>query len=111
MDTYDFLSDPRTLSLEERHEARDQYASEQRMWLQRLRALAEEPKPEDDFPAFLLATSTFAELAARLGKAQDRASLSTGAADELDWFLRAFQDYLRTQDGEEVFPETPRLTG
>ena len=29
--------------------------------------------------------------------------LPIAVADELDWFLQAFRDYLRTCDGEDVF--------
>lgn len=111
MDTYDFLSDPRTLTIEERRELHDQHQREQQMWLDRLRNLAEGPLPDDDFPAFLLATQPFADLAARLGHAATRADLCADAADELDWFLRVFADYLRTQDGEDAFAEARRMTG
>ena len=68
MDTYDFLADPRTLTLAERHAARDQYDRDQIDWLNKLRSLAEPPKPDDDFPAFLLATQPFAHLARKLNK-------------------------------------------
>ncbi|MCB9878633.1 MAG: hypothetical protein H6835_13630 [Planctomycetes bacterium] len=111
MDTYDFLSDPRTPTLEERRELHDRLLREQQMWLHRLRHLAEGAPPEDDFPAFLLATQPFADLATRLGRASSRGDLDAAAADELDWFLRAFADYLRTQDGEDVFAEPRRRTG
>tara|TARA_R110002072_G_scaffold100429_2_gene221109 strand:- start:41221 stop:41631 length:411 start_codon:yes stop_codon:yes gene_type:complete len=111
VDTYDFLTDPRTLTLAERREARDQYDRDQRTWLAKLRLLAEDPKPAEDFPAFLLATQTFADLARKLQKADSRKQLPTDVQDEVDWFVRAFADYLRTQDGEEVFPDTPRMTG
>lgn len=111
MDTYDFLADPRTLTLDERREARDQFDREQASWLAKLRVLAEGPVPADDFPAFLLATPTFADLAKKLADAQKRQNLSTDVQDEVDWFLRAFADYLRTDEGEDVFPDTPRMTG
>jgi hypothetical protein len=111
VDTYDFLADPRTLTLAERREARDQYDRDQTTWLGKLRALAEGPLPADDFPAFLLATQPFQDLARKLKKAEKRHQLSTDVQDEIDWFFRAFADYLRTQEGEEVFPETPGLTG
>lgn len=111
MDTYDFLADPRNLTLAERRDAQARYAQEQEQWLRKLRILAEEPKPEDDFPAFLLATAPFQDLAIRLNQAQQRKHLSTASADELQWFLEVFADYLRTRAGEDVFPETPRLTG
>ena len=111
MDTYDFLADPRTLTLDERRAARDSYAEDQVTWLARLRTLAEGPVPEDDFPAFLLATAPFAALAARLGEVDSKKDLPADVSDELSWFLRVFADYLKTCDGEEVFPESPRLTG
>jgi len=111
VDTYDFLADPRTLTLQERHEARERYAKDQVTWLARLRALAEGPLPDDDFPAFLLATAPFAELAARIGNATETKQLDAEVSDELSWFLRAFADYLKTCDGEEIFPDNPRLTG
>ncbi|MFT7536999.1 MAG: hypothetical protein ACI85K_002955 [Hyphomicrobiaceae bacterium] len=111
MDTYDFLADPRTLTLAERRDARDQYDRDQKIWLAKLRLLAEDPLPTDDFPAFLLATQTFADLARKLTKAETRQQLSTDVQDEVDWFVRAFADYLRTQEGEEVFSENPHMTG
>lgn len=104
MDTYDFLADPRTLTLAERHAARDQYDRDQIDWLNKLRSLAEASRPDDDFPAFLLATQPFADLARKLKKAHKRSQLAVDVADEMDWFLSAFADYLRTEEGEEVFP-------
>ena len=65
--------------------------------------------PESDFPAFLLATEPFADLAQRLSQATVRRDLPADVADELDWFLRAFRDYLRTQDGEDAFTDTGDL--
>ena len=96
MDTYDFLVDPRALSLAERQQLRDQLRPEHDAWLARLAALAEDTRPAPDFPAFLLATQPFRELAQRLAAAQQRADLAPVTADELDWFLRAC-------DGEDVF--------
>lgn len=93
----------------ERHAARDQYDRDQAAWLTKLRSLAEPPKPDDDFPAFLLATQPFANLARKLTKIDSRQQLTVDIADEIDWFLRAFADYLRTEDGEQVFPETPHV--
>jgi len=111
LDTYDFLTDPRTPTLSERREMREQFAREHDTWLRRLRELAEEHAVDDDFPAFLLATQPFEDLARRIGRAATRAELATEVADEVDWFLQAFADYLRTQDGEDAFPEPRRLTG
>jgi len=103
VDTYDFLADPRAITLQQRRETRRQLQHEQDSWLGRLRLLAEAPLPNDDFPAFLLATPPFQELAQRLGTAVTRQQLPPATADELDWFLQAFRDYLRTCDGEDVF--------
>jgi hypothetical protein len=111
VDTYDFLADPRTLTLAERREARDQYDRDQTAWLAKLRMLAEDPLPANDFPAFLLATQTFADLARKLQAAEKRQQLPTDVQDEVDWFVRAFADYLRTQDGEEIFSDSSRVTG
>lgn len=109
MDTYDFLADPRTLTLTERHDARTQYEHDQAEWLTKLRLLADAPKPDDDFPAFLLATQPFADLAHKLKKATKRSQLTIDVADEMDWFLQAFADYLRTDEGEEVFPQASHV--
>ena len=111
VDTYEFLTDPRTLTLPERRAARDQYDRDQTSWLARLRLLAEDPLPGNDFPAFLLATQTFADLARKLKNAKTRHQLPIEVQDEVDWFVRAFADYLRTQEGEDVFDESPRMTG
>ncbi|MGC6489620.1 MAG: hypothetical protein ACON4Z_18385 [Planctomycetota bacterium] len=111
MDTHDFLADPRTLNLDQRNALRARYTREQDLWLERLRALAEEPKPADDFPAFLLATAPFRQLAARIGNARCARDLDVQAADELEWFVRGYASYLRTRDGEDAFTQNPRLTG
>lgn len=109
MDTYDFLADPRALSLQARRATANRMHREQNHWLQRLVRLAEPPQPERDFPAFLLATPPFADLARRIGDAADRSKLPTAVADELDWFVGAFRDYLRSSDGEDVFAADQRL--
>lgn len=108
MDTYDFLADPRAITLEERRATASRLHREQTVWLERLMTLAEPPLPEPDFPAFLLATPPFADLAVRLGTATQRAHLPVAVAEELDWFLQAFADYLRTCDGEDIFAAQPR---
>jgi hypothetical protein len=107
LDTYDFLADPRAISLDERRTAAANMQRDQQFWLDRLQRLAETPI-ERDFPAFLLATPPFAPLARRLLPATRRAQLSTEDADQLDWFVAAFADYLRTCDGEDVFADTRR---
>jgi len=106
LDTYDFLADPRAITLQERRATAARLAKEQADWLERLQALAEPPKPAQDFPAFLLATPAFADLARRLGRARTRAELPTDLADEVDWFVAAFAGYLRTCDGEDSFALT-----
>lgn len=111
MDTHDFLADPRTLTLDQRQALRARYTREQDLWLDRLRGLAEDPKPADDFPAFLLATAPFRHLAERIGNAREARELSVETADELEWFVRGYASYLRTRDGEDVFKRNPRLTG
>ncbi len=103
MDTYDFLADPRALPLSERRAAARRLAAQQQSWLDRLAGLVEAPIADPDFPAFLLATPAFRDLAHRLGDARARAELTTDVADELDWFVTGFADYLRTRDGEDAF--------
>ena len=103
MDTYDFLTDPRALPLDERRAASEHFAAEQRSWLIRLERLVEPPVPDPDFPAFLLATPAFRDLARRLDHVETRSELPTDVADELDWFVTKFADYLRTCEGEDVF--------
>jgi hypothetical protein len=103
LDQLDFLADPRAITLQQRRATCANMAREQHHWLQRVRALAEAPLPADDFPAFLLALPPFAELAGKLARHQRRTDLPPATADELDWFLAAFRDYLRTCDGEDVF--------
>ena len=72
-------------------------------WLNRIQGLCESPKPDGDFPAYLLATPPFRDLAGKLVVATKRNDLELAAADELDGFVRAFRDYLRTDAGEDVF--------
>jgi hypothetical protein len=103
VDTYDFLADPRAIGLAERHKVLMGMRREQALWLDRLQSLTEAPKPDRDFPAFLLATPPFQDLARRLSRAAARAQLPPATADELDWFVQAFRDYLRTADGEDAF--------
>jgi hypothetical protein len=103
MDTYDFLADPRAIGLAARHRVLARMRREQEWWLARLQQLAEPPAPDRDFPAFLLALPPFGDLARRLARASARHDLPVAVADELDWFVRAFRDYLRTDAGEDVF--------
>lgn len=107
MDTYDFLADPRAITLADRRATAARMAREQQVWLERLQSLTEPPHPGRDFPAFLLALPAFADLALRLGTATQRSQLGTEVADELDWFVRAFTEYLRTTEAEDVFTSPP----
>lgn len=99
----DFPSDPRAIPLGERRAWASRLAEAQRSWLQRLPALLEPPAPAPDFPAFLLETTAFRSLALAIGEARSRTQLPTAVADELQRFVDAFRDYLRTDSGEEVF--------
>lgn len=108
--THDFPADPREPDLLARRQWLQRLAHQQRLWLQRLAALAE-PVPEDDFPAFLLATPAFAGLSNRLTGAAGRRDLATAVQDEVDHFVDAFRDYLRTDKGEQVFDRNSRRAG
>lgn len=95
-------ADPRALDLAERRAACQRLHAENRLWLDRLTRLAE-PRPERDFPAFLLATPAFRQLAEQLETATSRRDLSTATADEVDRFVDAYRYYLRTCAGEDPF--------
>lgn len=99
----DFPSDPRTIPLGERRAWATRLAEAQRCWLQRLPALVEPPRPAPDFPAYLLETEPFRALLLAIGEARTRDQLPTAVADELQHFVDAFRDYLRTDSGEELF--------
>lgn len=101
--------DPRSLDLDQRRQLCQQLHQQNRAWLERLGQLAE-PRPDRDFPGFLLATPAFAELSRRIGAAQRRGDLSTAVADELDHFVEAYRYYLRTCSGEDVFASQGRRT-
>ncbi len=109
MDTYDFLADPRAITIQERRATASRMAAEQAHWLQRLQGLIEGAPLPREFPAFLLATPPFAELAQRLGAARRRGDLPTEVADELDWFVAAFRLYLVTDEGENAFAGEARV--
>jgi hypothetical protein len=96
-------SDPRALSLPERRSLAKSMRSAQQAWQRRLADLVEPPAPAEDFPAFLLETPAFRELNRRIGEASRRSQLPIAVADELQHFVDAFRDYLRTCAGEDVF--------
>jgi hypothetical protein len=102
-----FPTDPRDLSLSERHEWCRRLQPQHQLWQRRLQVLAE-PRPAADFPAFLLATPPLRQLAERIGDSQRRVDLNTGVADEVDRFVDAYRDYLRTCAGEDVFGSRSR---
>jgi hypothetical protein len=103
VDTYDFLADPRAIQLTHRRKMRASMQRENDWWLERLQSLCEAPRPDFDFPGYLLATPPFRDLAGKLAAATHRRMLDIASADELDWFVDAFRDYLRTEAGEDVF--------
>lgn len=100
--TTSFPNDPRALSMAERRAFWHNPQMQQQQWLGQLRRLAE-PAIDDDFPAFLLATAPFAQLAGQLRGASHRSDLSLGVLDPLDHFIDAYRDYLRSADGEDDF--------
>lgn len=108
--TVNFPHDPRELDLGARHHWCQRLVAQQRSWLTRMCSLAE-PKPAADFPAFLLATPPFTALASRLAVAVTRSDLPTATQDEVDRFVDAFGDYLRTKKGEDVFDRNARRAG
>lgn len=105
VDTYDFLADPRAITLQERRATAALRQRDQDHWHQRLQQLSDGAVLAPDFPAYLLATSAFASLANHLQSAQHRHQLPAAVRDELDWFLVAFANYLRTVDGEDAFAD------
>jgi hypothetical protein len=97
-----FPNDPRALDLAQRRQWQQRLSGPHSRWTAALAALSE-TRLGDEFPAFLLATPPFAELAASIEGATHRSSLPLDVLDRLDRFLEAFADYLRTQSGENVF--------
>jgi len=106
VDTYDFLADPRAITLQERRATAALQQRENNFWHTRLQQLSDGLVLAPDFPAYLLASPAFASLATALQRANTRLDLEPTVRDELDWFLVAFADYLRTVDGEDTFAET-----
>lgn len=105
-----FPRDPRDLDLAARRAWRDRLGESQRDWMGRITKLAEAP-PASDFPAFLLATESFAQLGARIASAPSRALADAQTLDELERFLDAFADYLRSDRNEAVFDQSTRRAG
>jgi hypothetical protein len=105
-----FPRDPRDLDLAARLAWRNRMSDAQRDWMGRLTKLAE-AAPASDFPAFLLATGSFAHLGARIATATSRANADAQTLDEMERFLDAFADYLRSDRNEAVFDQTTRRAG
>ncbi|MBK8098491.1 MAG: hypothetical protein IPK26_15385 [Planctomycetes bacterium] len=106
-----FPHDPRSVPLAQRRRYADELAAAQAAWLPRLRTLCDTAPPADDFPAFLLATEAFLSLRRRLGAAVCRRALPADVADELDHFVDAYRDYLRTDEREDAFAPTNQRVG
>ncbi len=102
--------DPRDLDLASRRAWSQRLSLAQREWHPRLAALAE-GKLADDFPAFLLATTAFQPLAKKLAECASRSATPVETLDELERFLDAFADYLRTDRDEIVFDQNTRRAG
>jgi hypothetical protein len=86
--------DPWSLTLAERRELRRAMASAQAAWLPRIQGLIEPPPIDGTFPAFLLSTPAFADLAQGIGPARRAHELCTATADRLQRFVDRYRDYL-----------------
>lgn len=86
--------DPWSLTPAERRELRQTLADAQRTWLPRIAALVEPPPLDGTFPAFLLGTPPFVDLATGIGDAIARHQLDTATADRLQRFVDRYRDYL-----------------
>jgi hypothetical protein len=105
-----FPRDPRDLDLAARSAWCQRMADAQQQWLRRLAPLAE-IAPATDFPAFLLGLPPFQGLAQRLQNCSTRSGTPTETLDELERFLDAFANYLRTDRDEIVFEQNTRRAG
>jgi len=86
--------DPWSLTVAERSDLRQAYSAHQRTWLPRLNGLVEPPAIDATFPAFLLGTPTFADLAQGIGNARAPHELDTATADRLQRFVDRYRGYL-----------------
>ena len=86
--------DPWSLGPDERLALRDALRESQSAWLRVLADLVEPPRPDGDFPAFLLDTPPFARLRDAIGSARSAADLDTATADELQRFVDRYRGYL-----------------
>ena len=102
MDTYEFLSDPRAIRLAHRCTMRASLQRENDWWLTRLQGLCESPKPDADFPAYLLATPPFRDLARKLAAEVAVPKPKAVAFDPAEQFG---DDEPPTRAGTAVLPE------
>ncbi|MEY2980643.1 MAG: hypothetical protein ACO4CT_08640 [Planctomycetota bacterium] len=86
--------DPWSLTPAERSELRAALVDAQKRWLPRIVDLVEPPVVDDAFPAFLLDTPAFADLADGIGDAHAPCELGTGTADRLQRFVDRYRTYL-----------------
>jgi hypothetical protein len=86
--------DPWSLTLAERRTLRRAMGGAQNAWLPRVARLVEPPPLDASFPAFLLATPAFADLADGIGAARSASDLCTATADRLQRFVDRYRDYL-----------------
>lgn len=90
--------DPWSLELAERRDLLTAMRHAQEAWLPLLIELVEPPSPGEDFPAFLLETSTFSQLreaiACQIEDHQQPLALDTATADTLQRFVDLFRDYM-----------------
>ena len=86
--------DPWSLTGEERRAMREAYEGAQDAWRARINELVEPPEVGEDFPAFLLGTLAFADIASRIGDARSALDLDTSTADLLQHFVDRYRDYL-----------------
>lgn len=86
--------DPWSLSLDERRAIAAALREPQADWQARLPQLVEPPTPTASFPAFLLATERFRDLADAIGSAEHRLELDTSTADALQRFVDLYRNWL-----------------
>jgi len=90
---------------------RDGWKMAAEVWKNSCENALAEGKLADDFPAFLLATTAFQSLADKIAACPSRSTTPTETLDELERFLDAFADYLRTDRDEAVFDQNTRRAG
>ena len=94
--------DPWSLDLDERRRLCLDMRPAQEAWLPLLKELAEPPEPNQDFPAFLLETSTFGQLRESIADQnqdpEQPPNLDTATADTLQRFIDLFRHYMDEVD-------------